>query len=639
MVLQAIRDRLTGILAFFILGILVIPFAFVGVNSYFTSGAENIVARVNDLEISANEFNQSYSNYRRRMQSILGPAFDPVEFDTLVARRQHLDALIDEQIISQAADAAGLEIDEERLAAEIRSIPAFQVDGVFNADVYQSRLLSQGMTPKQFELEMRAEDILRQLPQSVYTSSFATRTELQQFVSLVEQTRQFNAVLFPAESGETDFDASEEEIQAYYDGHLDAFQSEEQVVIEYLELSAVDIDTGTEPDEEFLRDRFEQQKGRFITSEQRLASHILVEVAPDADEATRETARQTAADLLARIQAGEDFAAVAREASEDLGSASQGGDLGWIEPGIMTDTFEDALYELTLDNPLSEPVQTGFGYHVIQLREIRPSTGMSFAEARELLIAEHQEEEAEREFLDRADRLVDLIYEDPTTLESAALDMGMDVQRVGPFSRAGGAGIAANAEVVRAAFSDLVLLQGLVSDPVDLGENHMVLVRLAEHLPAATRPLEAVRDQVETILREQHARDQARAAAETMLAALETAGATLASQAEAAGREVVAVESATRRDSEPDRLVVQEVFRLDTPAEGSAVRAVVEASNGFALVELEAVTSGSLPDSAGQLGLSYRRQLANAAASVEALAMVRQLRDAASIEVYEDNLR
>jgi peptidyl-prolyl cis-trans isomerase D len=639
MVLQSIRERLTGILAFFILGILVIPFAFVGVNSYFTSGAANIVARVNDVEISANEFNQSYSNYRRRMQSILGAAFDPIEFDTLVARRQHLDALIDEQIVSQAADQAGLEIDEERLAAEIRSIAAFQVDGLFNADVYQSRLLAQGMTPKQFELEMRTQDILRQLPQSVYASSFSTRAELRQFVSLVEQTRQFRAVLFPAQTGELEFEPSEDEVQAYYEGQIDQFQSEEQVIIEYLELSAVDIDTGTEPDEDFLRDRFEQQQGRFISPEQRLASHILIEVSPDADEATRETARQTAADLLARVQAGEDFAAVAREASQDLGSAPQGGDLGWIEPGFMPDTFEDALYALTVDSPLSEPVQSGFGYHVIQLREIRVSTGMSFEEARPVLIAEHQEEEAEREFLDRADRLVDLIYEDPTTLESAALDMGLEIQRAGPFSRAGGDGIAANPEVLRAAFSDLVLLQGSVSDPVDLGENHIALLRLAKHLPAATQPLEAVRDQVVAILREQHAQDAARASAEAMLAALDGEGATLESAAAAAGLEMTVVEAATRRDAEPDGRVVQEIFRLAAPEEGATVRAVVEASNGFALVELQAVTSGSLPETPGQLGLSYRRQLANAAASVEALAMVRQLRDQATVEVYEDNLR
>ncbi|HEY5777053.1 MAG TPA: SurA N-terminal domain-containing protein, partial [Xanthomonadales bacterium] len=143
MVLQTIREKLTGVLAFTILGILVIPFALVGVNQYFTSSGENIVARVNDTEISTNEFNQSFSNYRRRMQSIMGAAYDPVQFDQLVVRREHLDNLIDQELITQTAKALGLDVDDATLAEEIRKIPAFQIEGQFNTDVYQARLLSQ----------------------------------------------------------------------------------------------------------------------------------------------------------------------------------------------------------------------------------------------------------------------------------------------------------------------------------------------------------------------------------------------------------------------------------------------------------------------------------------------------------------
>ena len=137
MVLQSIRERLTGILAFAILGILIIPFALVGVTQYFTAADGNIVARVNETDITTNEFNQSFSNYRRRMQSIMGAAYDPVQFDQLTVRREHLDSLIDQQLLTQAADSMGLDVDDETLAEEIRRIPAFQVDGQFNADVYQ----------------------------------------------------------------------------------------------------------------------------------------------------------------------------------------------------------------------------------------------------------------------------------------------------------------------------------------------------------------------------------------------------------------------------------------------------------------------------------------------------------------------
>jgi len=147
MVLQSIRERLTGFLAFAILGILIVPFALVGVNQYFTSSTGNIVARINEKEITFNDFNQSFSNYRRRMQSIMGAAYDPLEFDGLVIRREHLDSLIDQELITQAAESMGLDVDDATLAEEIRKIPAFQVDGEFNVDVYQSRLQVQGLSP------------------------------------------------------------------------------------------------------------------------------------------------------------------------------------------------------------------------------------------------------------------------------------------------------------------------------------------------------------------------------------------------------------------------------------------------------------------------------------------------------------
>ncbi|MFT5769638.1 MAG: peptidyl-prolyl cis-trans isomerase D, partial [Lysobacterales bacterium] len=278
MVLQAIRERLTGVLAFAILGILVVPFALVGVNSYFTTGAENLVARINEKDITVNDFTQSYTEYRRRMQARMGAAFDPEEFDTLVAKREHLDALIDEEILNQAAANMNLDIDDERLAQQIRDIPGFQLDGVFSPDVYQARLTSQQMTVKQFERQIRAQFILSQLPQNLLSSSITTESELAQFVSLLDEKRSFNSILVRPLIEETPAEYDAAEIQKYYDENQSVFESVEMVVLEYLELNALELPAGTEPDEEFLLSRFEDQKGRFISPEQRLVSHILIEV-------------------------------------------------------------------------------------------------------------------------------------------------------------------------------------------------------------------------------------------------------------------------------------------------------------------------------------------------------------------------
>jgi len=680
MVLQTIRDRLTGIILIFIVGILIIPFAFVGVSSYFTSGTVNAVAVVNDQEITANEFNQGFQNYRRRMQAQLGAAFDPEAFDQAIVRRQFLDRMIDEELLAQVSLDAGLAVSNEALAETIRSLPAFEVDGEFNADVYQASLAARGMSPKQFEAEMRASMVLNQFPSSIAGSAIATPWEMKDYARLQAQERAFTAILVPAEAkpeaeteagaesqveGETaaeeqvaeaDQDATDsgeagepaepapapepidqEALVAWYEAHKDDYYSEEQVVIEYVELDASRLGGAIDPDEDVLRARFEQQQARFVTPEARLASHILIEVDSEAPQVDIETARQAVEELAQRAREGEDFAELAREYSEDIGSATEGGDLGWIEPGYMVQAFEDAVYQLTLENPISDPVQTGFGWHVIYLRDIRPAEGMSFAEARDLLLAEYRAEAEERRFLEQADRLVDIIYEDPTTLSAAAEELDLEVQEAGPFGRLGGEGLAANPEVVSAAFSDLVLAQGAVSDPIDLGENHMIMLRVKQHLPAELMPLEDVQDRVAESVRRQRAMEAAEATAQEMLAALQ-AGEDIQTLAESSSLELVEAAAATRNSREFDTTLRDQVFLMEAPEEGGQVLQVVELDDGYAVVRLERVTDGTLSDEDAIRTQSYQRRISNASASAEALGFLRMLRAQSTIEVYEDRL-
>jgi peptidyl-prolyl cis-trans isomerase D len=323
MVLQSIRDRLNGIIAIFILSILIIPFAFVGVNSYFTSDAINSVAVVNEQEITINDFNTGFQNYRRQMQSQLGTAFDPEQFDQAIVRRQFLDRMIDEELLAQVSIDAGLTVTNERLKQSIVTLPAFEVDGEFNQDVYQQRLTSQGLTPQQFEIEMRSSLVMSQFPTAIAGSAISTRWELEDYVRLQDQERAFKAVLVPAfpaeeapeeetpedelnadeapaddpqtedlaqESVETDeaddVVIEEEALLAWYEAHQNDYLSEEMVLVEYLELDAAALGGSVEPDEDQLRARFDEQQARFITPEARLASHILIEVestAPQVD--------------------------------------------------------------------------------------------------------------------------------------------------------------------------------------------------------------------------------------------------------------------------------------------------------------------------------------------------------------------
>jgi peptidyl-prolyl cis-trans isomerase D len=658
-------------MAIFILGLLIIPFAFVGVNSYFTADAINAVAVVNDQEISINQYNQAFQNYRRRMQAQLGTNFDPEMFDQPMIRRQFLDQLIDEQLMSQVAIDAGLDVSDERLSETIRTMSVFDVDGEFNVDVYQQRLAAQGLTPAQFENDVRTSLVMEQFPSAIMNSAITTDWELRDYARLQEQVRDFYAVVVPAfpedettdsedptadvadaeaepleaevESAaeiaaEAEPEMEEEAVLAWYEENQGDFMSEEQVVIEYLELDASQLGGAVEPDEEVLRERFEQQSMRFITPEARLASHILLEVDNEAPQVDVETVRQQAEDLAARARDGEDFAELAGEFSQDLGSSEAGGDLGWIEPGYMVQAFEDALYEMSLENPVSDPIKTGFGWHVIYLREIRPSEGMTYAEARDLLLEEYQAEADERRFLEQADRLIDIIYEDPTTLDAAADELGLPVQEAGPLGRGGAElGVGANSEVVSAAFSDLVLGQGAVSDPIDLGTNHIILVRLKEHMPEALLPLEEVREQVVEAVRRERAMQAAMSSAEDLLAQLQ-AGEEIQALSESAGLEFIDGTGSQRNRADIGSELRLHVFRMDAPGDDGPVREIAELPDGYAVVQLDSVTDGELSEEDAMRLEAYKIRIARSSASTETLGFIRMLRSQSTIEVFEDRL-
>jgi peptidyl-prolyl cis-trans isomerase D len=528
-------------------------------------------------------------------------------------------------------------------------------------------LVAQGRTPKQFENDMRAQMIMGQFPSSIAASAISTSWELGDYASLHDQKRAFQAILVPAQldefedvdtevvdpAEEADIESAEaagtpaeeavedaveeEAILAWYESHTDDYRSEERIIIEYLELDAATLGEDIAPDEEQLMLLFEEQESRFISPETRLASHILIEVDSQAPDLDIESARQEAEDLAVRARDGENFITLARENSQDAGSAPDGGDLGWVEPGFMVRAFEDALYELTLEKPISDPVQSGFGWHIIYLREVRPAEGMTFAEARPIILEEYQADKDERRFLEQADRLVDIIYEDPTTLDAAAVELGLEVKQAGPFGRAGGDGISANPEVIKASFSDLVMLQSVVSDPVDLAENHLVVILMKEHLPEALLPLEEVRYRVVQSVLDQRAMDAAQVRANEILAQV-SSGADLSVLSTDNGLELLADEAATRNSPGVRSDLLRDLFLMKAPGEDGPVNEVLKLSDGYAVAQLQSVTDGVLSEEDVLKSQSYNRRISNATGSNEAYSFMRMLRSQSEIKVFEDRL-
>ena len=324
--------------------------------------------------------------------------------------------------------------------------------------------------------------------------------EFDRIVRLSGEKRDVELALLPATPEDT-APVGDEEIKAWYDAHPADFTRPESVTIEYVEVDGSRLPAPAPADEATLRKRYDEEKARFVEPEQRLASHILVRVDAGADAAALKAAEEKAQRLAEEAKApGADFAALAKANSEDPGSRDSGGDLGWVERGAMVAPFEEALFAMQ-PGEVRGPVKTDFGFHVLQLRELKQGAQVPFEQAREELAREQAQADRERAFSDLTGRLTDLVYQNPSSLAPAAEQVGLPVQKLGPFTRDDTVGIGASPEVKKAAFSEAMIQDGTASDPIELGPEHSVVVRVLEHTPEQPRPLAEVRDQVIAAIR------------------------------------------------------------------------------------------------------------------------------------------
>lgn len=634
--LQTLREKTSGWVAFLILAAVSIPFAFFGINNYFTAQTETYVAKVGETEITTDEFRQRFEEWRQQQRRAMGENFDPAYFDQPLVKRQMLDRMIDEELLVQAAERAGTAATDAVVRDAIAEVPAFQVDGKFNPDQYRLLLTTQNMNAQAFEQRVRRDISMRELPGAIAATALVTDAALDRYLRLRDQTRDFRYLRIPAADPSAQPEPTAEAVQAYYDQNKDEFMTAEQVALEFVELDAAAIPVEAQPDEAALRARYEEQRARFIEDEQRLASHILVKVAPDADAEAQKQAQARAAQLAADARAGADFAELARAQSDDAGSRAQGGDLGWLQKGTTQPGFESALFALEAGQ-ISEPARTDEGYHVIQLREVQAEQSKPFEQVRDELALQFVEGERERIYTERSGSLIDQVFQDPTALEPAAEAIGVPVQRTALFTRNGGEGIASDPRVVRAAFSDPVLVDGNVSDPVEIGPNHIVVVKLAEHRPRAPRPLDEVRGDIVARLRADAATQAAVAQAEALYQRY-TQGTALDALAQELGTTAGSATGVGRAAVDQDAALVAEVFRLARPDDRPRQGLVRLADGSHALVELTAVNDGD-PKAVDASGRdSARLLLTQGAAGTEGLALIEALRKTIEVRVAEERM-
>lgn len=636
--LQLLRGKKSGLFVKIALVLITIGFSFFGIEGYFVARTGTGVAKIGDTEISQDEFRDRFNQYRQRMQQMMGPAADASFFEKPEVKRQMLDQLIDEQVLLAANDKLGITVPAERIRAEISSIPSFQNDGKFDPEQYRAVLASQGMSPRGFEERVRQDIGMRELPTQIASTALVTDAEVDTYLRLHDQRRDFRFVRLARPATAKDGEVADSDIDAYYKAHPDEFKVPERVALDYIELDGAKLSVDLTPDEGTLRERYEKEKARFVSSEQRLASHILVKVEGKGAPADQKAALAKAEEIEKEIKAGKDFAELARQDSADLGSRNQGGDLGWLDKGTTDEAFDSALFALK-KGEISAPVLGTDGYHIIELRDIRPGTTRGFDEVRQQLAKEYTDSERERVYAEKAGKLTDLTYQDPSSLEPAAKELGLTVQRTALFPRKGGEGIAANPAVAKAAFSDSVLVQNNNSDPIDLGPDHIVVVRIGEHKPATPKPLAEVHDIVrDKILAERLARD-AKARADALFAQLGK-DQTLEQVAAGAALKVDEQKGIGREAANIDGALVKAAFTMPRPQPGKPDVQLVDLGNqSYALLQLDAVVDGDPSKLDAKTREAARKSLAQGSGASVAREFIAALRKETTITVSEDKLQ
>jgi len=658
--LQKLREKTSGWIATVILGLLIIPFAFFGLEQYMGQRSNTTVASLEapptwwssapsfwpvsvfwrHEKITVDEFRQSFEQARQQQRALQGDAFDARAFESVESKRAVLDTLIDQKVQAMAADQAGVRVSDAMVRDAIQAIPAFQVDGKFDLQRYQLALASQvpAQTPAQFDQLVREGLQQSLMASTVAGSNFITPGEMDRLVRLMGERRDVSLLVVPP--AEADAAAvGDAEIQAWYTAHESDYRAPESVAIEYIELDANTMPAPPAPDEATLRARYEQEKARYTEESQRLASHIQVTVEEGADEAAWQAAEAEARQLATQARAeGADFAALAAANSDDAGSSASGGDLGWISKEMMPGPFSDALFAMEPGH-VSDPVRTDFGWHVIQLREVRAGEQEPFEQVRDALAAEQVQADRERAFSEASSAVVDAVLQNPGALAPAAAAVGASVQELGPFSREATEGLAANPAIKRAAFSEALVQDGTVSDPIEIAPGHNAWIRVTDHMPERAQPLAEVRDDVVAAIRADRTRKAAIERADALLAEV-VGGKTLAEVATAASLPAPqSVPGVPRGAPLVDPSVSEAIFVAAVPAEGKVTPGRKVLDDGTTvLFTVDKVVPGDAAELPPQQVQQLQQQLAQIAGADEAAALVAAMRKDIKVEVVEQNL-
>ncbi|MFP6804936.1 MAG: SurA N-terminal domain-containing protein [Pseudomonadales bacterium] len=576
MLIQRLRDGSDGILAKVIIGLIIIVFGLFGFGSITTFLAPvPKVATVNGQDVTQQAMEIAVERNRRLLQA-RGVTLDQINEDEL--RDNVLRDLISREILSQATDEFDLYYSDALLDGEIISSDVFKVDGVFNADQFQNVIRSAGYTPLVYRDEMRTDSLFSQMLAGIRQSAFVTEAESKRYSSLLSQTRDLAYLQIRVDGLIDEVSVSDEEIADYYADRSVDFVTEETVNLQYVELKHEQLAAELEVDEEALEQYYRENQGDYSTDESRRVAHILIEAS---DDLSMEATQVKANEVYGRIKQGEDFAALAGDESDDVGSRNNGGDLGFNPQGTFFPEFEAAAYGLALDQ-VSEPVETEIGYHIIKLLEINEAVQPTLADVRVEVEQRYRMYATEDEFVTSSSRLAEMLFE-AIDLEAPAAELGLEVLSTGNLSRESENFLMANNSVATSAFSADVLIDGNNSDLLELTDSHHVGIRVEGYSPSVTISLAEVTEDIRYILRRGKAESLAGMRADSIVEAI-NGGSLSQYVANEYGLDWIVAPSLSRFSPDIDPLVMREAFKLPRPADHKESLGVAILPNGDSLV-------------------------------------------------------
>ncbi len=612
--LERIREGAQGPWAMIVVALIVLSFVFAGVGSYLTAPAETAVAKVNGEDISAKSLENAYQNERARLEQQFGEGISALFSNTEYLanfRSEILDRLVKDKLVEQKASELGLRVSNAQIKEAIVNMPEFQVGGSFNNDRYLAVIRQAGFQIDDFREYMRNQMTKEQLSRAVIGTEFAVDNEAEQQYRLEQQTRNAQYVVVPQSNFAHSVEVTEEQITQYYQTNIDNYDTQEQAAIAYVELKVSDLLPSIEVSEDEMTEYYQFNFDQYRTVEKRRVSHILFDLED----------RQTAEDVLKRINAGEDFGTLAQEFSIDTFSGENGGDLDVIELGDIDPTFDEAAFALAAAGDVSELIETESGLHIIKVTQIIPEEITPLDEVRDVVIEQVKQAKATDEFFELQTRMAEIAFEVPDTLEDVAAAINGSVTTTDLFIQANAP--VTHPRVLENAFSQEFIAEGLNSDLIEISDEHVLVMRSVDYEPERTRSLEEVRSQVVAQLQSQLQREAALRFAQSVVSSedMQTA---LSEQA----LELASFTQLSRNSTEIDPSAVDSLFTLSSD---NVATAISLANGDAAVIVLDSVNDVDATDEQAVAELVQR--IAQQRAQTGFNAFVASLQENAEVQI------